>query len=195
MPKRKSKKLPARTNTVDSREHLRKALMRRTKAELVDMLLDLGAEDRRVQRGFVSRLDVAPAPDELEAATRQAIIDATAFDVRDINRNFHYDYAAYEEVQRNLGRLVESGELRVAMDLSLELMKQGSCQVEMSDEGLMTQDVEDCLNVVIKAVENCDLPADELNSWCFAMLTNDRIGFICREELDLLQERFRANTA
>ena len=39
------------------------------------------------------------------------------------------------------------------MELSLELMKQGSYQVEMSDEGLMTEDIEDCLNVVLKALE------------------------------------------
>jgi hypothetical protein len=41
---------------------------------------------------------VATTPDELVAATRQAIADATAFDARDINRNFDYDYEAYGEV-------------------------------------------------------------------------------------------------
>ena len=44
--------------------------------------------------------------DELVAATRQAIADATDFDERDINRNFDYDYEAYSEVKRNLGRLI-----------------------------------------------------------------------------------------
>ena len=105
-------------------------------------------------------------PEELAAATRQAIADATDFDERDINRNFDYDYEAYGEVKRNLGRLIDLGELRLAMELSLELMKQGSYQVEMSDEGLMTDDIEECLEVVVKALKKCDLPPGEVEPWC-----------------------------
>ena len=39
------------------------------------------------------------------------------------------------------------------MELSRELMEQGSYQVEMSDEGLMAQDIEDRLTLVMKALE------------------------------------------
>ena len=46
------------------------------------------------------------------------------------------------------------------MELSLELMKQGSYQVEMSDEGLMTDDIEECLRVVVQALKKCDLPPE-----------------------------------
>ena len=58
-----------------------------------------------------------------------------------VNYDFDYDYdhAAYSQVKRNLGRLIDQGQLRLAMELSLELMKQGSYQAEMSDEGLMTE--------------------------------------------------------
>jgi hypothetical protein len=55
---------------------------------------------------------VVTTPDELAAATRQAIANAIAFDARDINRNFDHDYEAYGEVKRNLGRLVASGQLQ-----------------------------------------------------------------------------------
>ncbi len=91
---------------------------------------------------------------ELVAATRQAIADATDFDEREINYNFDYDYEAYSAVKRNFGRLIDLGLLHAAMELSLELMSQGSYQVEMSDEGMMTEDVEECLQVVIKALES-----------------------------------------
>jgi len=57
----------------------------------------------------------------------------------------------------------------------------------MSDEGLMAQDIEDCLSVVLKALEKCDLPANEVIAWCSAMLDNDRVGFIAREPLQALQ--------
>ena len=123
----------------------------------MDVLLELAQADRGVLRQLTARFDVAATPDELVAATRQAIADATDFDERDINRNFDYDYEAYGEVKRNLGRLIASGQLRLAMQLALELMKQGSYQVEMSDEGLMTEDIEDCLSVVLEAAHEVRL--------------------------------------
>jgi hypothetical protein len=126
-------------------------------------------------------------------ATRQAIADATDFDGRDINRNFSYDYAAYDAVKRNLSRLVGLGQLRLAMELSLELMDQGSYQVEMSDEGLMTDDIEKCLKVVIQALRKCDLPASKSMAWCRDMLKKDRVGFICEEELKALQHELEAS--
>ena len=174
---------------------LRQALTRRKKAELVDVLMELAEADRGVLRQLTARFDVAATPDELVAATRQAIADATAFDERDINRNFAYDYEAYAEVKRNLGRLIASGQLRLAMPLALELMKRGSYQVEMSDEGLMTEDIEDCLSVVIEALTKCDLPADEVIAWCSAMLETDRMGFIARGPLEALHRRVEAAEA
>lgn len=74
--------------------------------------------------------------------TRRAIADATAFDEREINYNFDCDHEAYDEVKQNLRRLIELGQVRPAMELSLELTDQGSYQVESSDEGLMTDGIE-----------------------------------------------------
>ena len=93
------------------------------------------------------------------------------------------------EVKRNLGHLIDSGLLRLAMELALELMKHGSEQVEMSDEGLMTKDIESCLNVVFEALRKTDLPAAEVMAWCSAMLKNDRVGFIARESLESLRKQ------
>src|SRR5215470_17588164 len=192
MSQRKPKKAAPASKRPESMAQLRRALSRRRKAELVDTLLELAQADRGVLRQLTARFDVAAAPDELVAATHQAIADATAFDERDTNRNFAYDYEAYQEVRRNLGRLIDSGQLRPAMQLALELMKQGSYQVEMSDEGLMTQDIEGCLDVVLKALAKCDLPAAEVIAWCSAMLDTDRVGFIAREPLQALRTHARA---
>ena len=114
---------------------LRWTLARCTKGELIDILVELADEDRKVLRRLAARLELESPPLEVAAATRQAIADATDFDERDANRNFSYDYEAYGEVRRNLTRLTNLGELPLTMELSLELMKQGSYQVEMSDEG------------------------------------------------------------
>jgi uncharacterized Zn finger protein len=192
MFKSKSKKAAPTSKRPESMAQLRRALSRRRKAELVDTLLELAQADRGVLRQLTARFDVAAAPGELVAATHRAIADATAFDERDINRNFAYDYEAYQEVRRNLGRLIDAGQLQQAMRLALELTKQGSYQVEMSDEGLMTQDIDDCLDVVLKALAKSDLPAAEVIAWCSAMLDNDRVGFIAREPLQSLRSRAQA---
>jgi hypothetical protein len=192
MSKRKPKKAAPASKRPESMAQLRRALSRRKKAELVDTLLELAQADRGVPRQLTNRFDVAATPDELVAATYQAIADATAFDERDINRNFAYDYEAYGEVKRNLGRLIDSGQLRLAMQVALELMKQGSYQVEMSDEGMMTKDIEDCLNVVLRALQKCDLPVNEVIAWCSAMLDNDHVGFIAREPLQSLRNHAQA---
>jgi uncharacterized Zn finger protein len=197
MPKRQPKPkraVPSRKPPGPTTE-LRQALTRRKKAELVDVLMELAEADRGVLRQLTARFDVATAPDDLVAATRQAIADATDFDERDVNRNFDYDDEAYGEVKRDLGRLIGSGQLRLAMPLALELMKRGSYQVEMSDEGLMTEDIEDCLSVVLEALRKCDLPAAEVIAWCSAMLDNDRVGFIAREPLQSLRNHFQRTAA
>ena len=174
---------------------LRQVLTRRKKSELVDALIELAQADRGVLRQLSARFDVATPPEELVTLTRQAISDATAFDERDMNRNFAYDYEAYAEVKRNLVRLIASGQLRLAMTLALELMKHGSDQVEMSDEGLMTDDIEDCLSVVIESLTKGDVPADDVIAWCTAMLASDRVGFIARKPLEALRQRVQTPPA
>ena len=181
-----SSKAISSQQAADPASALRQALMRRKKAELVDVLVKLADLDRGMLRQLTARFDVATflTSDELLSATRQAIVDATHFDVRQINRNFAYDHAAYGEVKRNLKRLVETGELRPAMTLALELMKRGSYQVEMSDEGMMTGEIEACLSELLGALQTCDLPASEVLAWCATMLKTDRVGFIAREPIE-----------
>ena len=196
MPKRlpKLKRLPKKlVKTADVAARLRTALAKRTKGELIDVLVELVGADRNLLRQLDARFGLEPAPKELVGATRLAIADATDFDERDINRNFSYDDEAYEEVKRNLSRLIDLGQLRSAMELSLELMKEGSYQVEMSDEGLMTHEIEECFDVVMKALKKCDLPKDEKIAWCAEMHKRDRVGFIYDQELGLLRKHFEAS--
>lgn len=195
MPRRQPRKAAPARKQPESLAALRQALCRRKKAELVEVLLELAQTDRGVLRHLMARWEVAATAEELVAATRQAIADATHFDKRDINRNFAYDYQAYGEVKRNLSRLIAGGELRLAMTLALELMKQGSYQVEMSDEGLMTEDIEDCLNVVVQELRQGKLPAEEVIAWCATMRAQDRVGFIARESLESMGTQHRSDEA
>jgi len=187
MAKRRPKKL-AKTGDVTAR--LRKALAKCSKGELIDVIVELAKEDHNVLRRLDARLELDAPPQELVATTRRAIAAATDFDERDMNYNFDYDSEAYDEVKRNLTRLVGMGQLRLAMELSLELMKEGSRQVEASDEGLMTGDIEECLAVVAQALKKSDFPAGEAIAWCAEMANRDRVGFVFDRELGALRNHF-----
>jgi hypothetical protein len=191
MPRRQPSQAVPAPKPAESQAALRQALSRWKKAELVEVLLELAEADRGVLRQLTARSAVAASTDELATATRQAIADATRFDQRDGNRNFAYDSEAYDEVKRNLGRLIAGGQLRLATALALELMKQGSYQVEMSDEGLMTEEIEGCLGVVLTGLKKCDLPANEVVGWCTAMMAADRVGFVARESLESLRKSYQ----
>jgi hypothetical protein len=62
----------------------------------------------------------------------------------------------------------------------------------MSDEGLMTQGIEDCLAVVLQALARCNLPAAEVIAWWSATLDNDRVCFIVRGLLQSLRSHAQA---
>ena len=191
--KKRKKKLARVPKTRASVDRLATALAKRKKAELIDVIVEMAKDDRGILRRLELRFGVEAPPEELVAATRQAIVDATDFDEREINYNFNYDYAAYRTVRRNLGSLTELGQLPEAMDLSLELMEQGSYQVEMSDEGRMTDDIEECLQVVIESLKKGTLPATDVMAWCAAMIKKDCVGFICDQSLKALRRQFESS--
>lgn len=193
MPKRSSKKPPKARKQSAAADALRKALAKQTKSELVEVIMKFALADRSAMRRLELRFGVELPAKELLDSARRAIADATDFDERESDYNFAYDYEAYEAVKRDFGRLIGLGCLHETMELSLELMSKASYQVEMSDEGLMTDDVEDCLQVVIDAVQRADLPASEVAAWCEAMTRKDRVGFICDEELKALHSRVKAS--
>jgi len=192
MPQRKKRvtRVPKETASAD---RLARALAKLKKADLIEVIVEIARADRGIKRQFEMQFSVEAPPKELVAETRQAIADATDFDDREINYNFDYDYQAYSIVKRNLGRLIELGHLREAMKLSLELMKQGSYQIEMSDEGLMTDDIEACLQVVIRALKKSNLPDNDVIAWCAAMAKRDRVGFICDTELQALRKQLESS--
>lgn len=179
-----------RAKGADSLDALRKTLAGRSHEELVDVVVELARKDRTIQRELVSRFDVQLSVEQLVAANELASSDATDFDERQLNSNFDYDYGAYETVERNLKQLIELGQLDRAMEFSVKLMREGSFQVEMSDEGLMSDDIEACLLVVIQAVDTAKLSSSAVVAWCDKLRRSDRVGFIAEHEIDALRKRF-----
>ncbi len=181
----------ARKKIPTAGERLTRGLGKCRKAELIDLLVELAEDDGAVMRHLEAALDLDKPPVEVVASIRDAIADATHFDRRDINRNFDYDHAAYAAVVRYLEKLVEGGQVLAAMPLALELMERGSSQVEVSDEGMMTDEIEDGIRVVIGALQiEGACPPEEVVAWCVAMAGRDRVGFICDAELQELRGMF-----
>lgn len=192
MAKRRTGKTLSRTKKVKSSNRLEDAVRKLAPNELADFVIEFARSNSTFRQKLTSQFGWEPSNRELFDETSKAIADATDFDEREMNRNFRYDDEAYEVVKRNFGKLVQSGRLRDAMALSLELISQGSYQVECSDEGLMRYEIEDCLKVVIEALQRADLPDAVVRKWCDDMMRKDRTGFIGTKHLHALKERLGA---
>lgn len=132
---------------------IEKELYKRTKAELVAIILATAKEHAVVARELEVRLNVEKPVDLLVADVASAIGRATDFDERMTNHNFDVDWQSYADVQNGLAQLVDHGHLEDAKSLALKLMKDGSYQVECSGQVLTTDDICQCLTPVIQAVQ------------------------------------------
>jgi hypothetical protein len=182
---KKGTKQPRKLAKSDRFPLIEKELHKRTKAELVAMILAIAKEHAVAARELEDRLTIEKPVDLLVADVSSAIDLATDFDERMTNHNFDVDWQAYADVQKGLALLVELGHLADAKSLALKLMKDGSYQVECSDEGLMTDEISQCLQPVIRAVKAAG--GDEAVKWAKDMQFADRVGFICDKELSQLQ--------
>jgi len=182
------KKVPKRKATLP-RDRLRAILEQQKTKDLVQMIVELSENSshtlRQVQRRF--KIEDEMSLEELVAATRVAINDATEVDEHRLNYNFEYDYKAYETVARNFKKLIKLGHSEKVMELSVELVHRGSYQVECSDEGLMTEDIQKCLLPVINAVRKSGLKSADVFRWSNLLLATDRVGCICRKEILAMQ--------
>ena len=178
---KKATKKPRKPAKSDRFPLIEKELHKRTKAELVAMILAIAKEHAVVSRELEDQLTIEKPVDLLVADVSSAIDRATDFDERMMNHNFDVDWQAYADVQKGLSQLVELSHLADAKSLAIKLMKNASYQVECSDEGLMTDEISQCLKPVIRAVKAAG--GDEAVKWAGDMQAADRLGFICDKEL------------
>jgi hypothetical protein len=190
MVTKKAKKLtkkPRKRKKVNRFPLIETALRKRTKAELVETIMMLAKQHTNVARALENELNIEKPAGLLIEDVRRAIADATDFDERMINHNFEVDWRAFEDVKKGLKQLIGLGHLESAKSLAITLMKDGSYQVECSDEGLMSDGISECLRPVIQAVKKAG--GKEADAWAFEMQRADRVGFLCSRELAALRSR------
>ncbi len=149
------------------------------------MILAIAKEHAVVAREVEDRLNIEKPAELLVADVSSAIDRATFFDIRMMNHNFDVDWQAYADVRKGLSLLVAMGCLAEAKSLAMKLMKAGSYQVECSDEGLMSDDICECLVPVIQAVKAAG--GVGAARWASDMQKADRVGCICDKKLAELQ--------
>lgn len=163
------------------------ALGKRTKAELIAIVMKVAKGHVAVARELEDQLGIEKPVALLIADVSSAIDRATDFAECEINYNFDVDWQAYEDAQKGLLKLVDLGHLDDAKSLALKLMRDGSYQVECSDEGLMAEEIEDCLRPVIQAIKTRG--GADADKWAMEMQKADRVGFICDRELAELRTK------
>jgi hypothetical protein len=177
----RQRKVPQKRAVKDRYPAIRLAAAKRTKADLVDLLVQIARDYPEICPDLEAELNVAKPIDLWLNDMESAICKATDFDDHYLNRNFDYDSIAYQEIERGFKELIKLGYLDEVKELAYRLMESGSYQVECSDEGMMTDEIEACLKPVIRAVAMED-PA-EAKLWAGKMMAADRVGFICDKEL------------
>ena len=160
-------------------ELLRASLKRMKKLDLVELTLRVAQEGKAYEWMLEQVVGLDKPVDLLVHDVEVAIDLATRVDERRLNYNFAYDSRAYDAVCRGLSQLIHKGGLEEAKALALKLMEKGSFQIECSDEGLMQEEIEDCLRPVIAAVAK----SSGGHEWAREMLQHDRIGCLCRRDL------------
>ena len=97
---RKGTKKPRKLTKTDRLPLIEKALRKRIKADLVQMILTIAKDHGVVARELERQLTVEKPVDLLVADVSSAIERATDFDERMINHNLDVDWQAYEDVQK-----------------------------------------------------------------------------------------------
>lgn len=160
------------------------ALRKLKKDELIDLLMSLYTYDPAPRWSIEAEIDVKKPPDLIAYDLRQAIGIATKVDETKLNRNFDYSWQAYEATEHGFNLLIRAGDLTTAKLIAIEFINKASYQVECSDEGLMTEEIESCLKPLFEAVTAEKW--EDRQSWAIAMTQADRCGHICRDAIESL---------
>lgn len=173
----------AKQKLVENRKALiAKTLRSQRKDSLVQVLIKLCDENIHARWLTEAELGMTKPVELALHDLREAIQLATHVDEKQINHNFSFDWDAYAEVKRLMEMLVSLSALTEAMEIATYFMGQASQQLEYSDEGMMLEEVEKCLQPIFEALENHD--ETQRSAWAFRMQVADRVGFVCHKKLE-----------
>lgn len=188
--KRQLQSIEAAKRFDSEREELLRATLRRMKkVDLVELTLRVAREGKASEWMLEHEVGLDKPVNLLVNDIEVAMEIATRVDEQQMNRNPEIDWRAYEVVQRGLLQLIEKERIEDAKALALKLMRKGSFQIECSDEGLMHEEIENCLRPVISAVHESSGGSE----WALEMLRHDGTRSICQRELTELAQAIQSD--
>ena len=143
-------------------EAIRSHLETLSKKQLVERLYQFATSDQDVWDELESECECQPQADshkELIRWTEDAIRDAT-----EPGLEWGGDYP---KVREHLKQLADRGQVAAVLELGAQLLQRGREQIELSDEGLMTDDLADCMKVVFSVLPKSSLEPAEQMQWVF----------------------------
>ncbi len=150
-------------------------LQEKSKAQLLELLLDLAKQHPDIAQDLRDRRQIASgSTKKLVARLRKEIREAGAEpDWEDDWYGGGYR-ADYGEIRNKLNALLEAGYADEVLSLGRELLIAGTLQVEQSnDEGETATEVADCMPIVVKALERSSLSEAARLAWAVEAVLKD----------------------
>lgn len=143
---------------------LRAFLESKTKAQLVDLVIELAQQSESAEENIRNRIHVADG-------SVHAIIKAIRKDIREFSRE-PYDYEDYRNfpnysrTRERLETMFSGGYYDDVLSIGKDLLKAGMSQIEMyNDEGELGEDIGECMEIVFRALPRTSLSPVEQMVW------------------------------
>ncbi|MBU0675191.1 MAG: SWIM zinc finger family protein [Proteobacteria bacterium] len=157
---------------------LEKILRKKSKQELFDLLMDASALHPEVKRRILDDAQLTSGKvDKLISALRREIKNVTNEDAWYNPWRDEGNLPDYSHIQEQLVALLKNGHADEVVELGRELWERGNEQIEQSnDEGETAGEIQQCMEVVFKAVSASSLPPSDQLLWLLDILLEDQFS-------------------
>ncbi len=163
---------------------LRAYMQEHTKAELVELLLELAETHDEVRQSLENRRN-------LTSGETRRVLKSIRSEIATLEEpaweSHHYGYRNTDRLKAMLQALVASGQAHAAVRLGPELLAAGTQALEYEHEGESTGAISDCLDVLFLALDRTSMPPADRIEWVLDMALADEYELCC-EGLENLWE-------
>jgi uncharacterized Zn finger protein len=171
---------------------IRKLLAAKSREELLELFVTLAVEYPAVERALLETEQCKSGRIEpLVRSLRREINSLTGEPAWSSHWSGERDIPDYSHVRRQFAALLAAGHADALLELGDELWRQGSEQVEQSDDdGETGEAIAQCLDIVLRALPRSSLPQAEQLLWVIDRLLEDEFGLLHAGEKVLEDEAY-----
>jgi len=171
---------------------IRKLLAAKSREELLELFVTLAVEYPAVERALLETEQCKSGRiDPLVRSLRREISALTSEPAWSSHWSSERGIPDYSHVRRQFAALLAAGHADVLLELGDELWRQGSEQVEQSDDdGETGEAIAQCLDIVLRALPRSSLPQAEQLLWAIDRLLEDEFGLLHAGEKVLEDEAY-----